>query len=266
MGLDVRVVKGLSKLEAADLVVPHINLTVTPRDYQAALETLPNVLNRGLYDISKRRISTQLLNRGDDWDGPVIIKTNQNSGGKSDRRIVRLQRPMVRRMTERLQRRWTRQRLSPLRLVAERAEYQVLNSVADVPPAIWSDPELVVERFLPERDDRLYYVHWYIFIGNRYRCIRAGAPHPLVKLSSVAYRETGVPIPPQVLEFRRRHRVDFGKIDFVMHEGTPVVLDLNRTPADEPPPTRLAICRPYAPGVLPLLDGRRPSEHYDIDN
>lgn len=266
MGLDVRVAKGLKELEPADLVIPHIDLTVTPPEYRAALDALPNVANKGLYDISKRRISAWLVSPDDGWDGPVIIKTDRNSGGRPDRRVARLQRSVPRRLVERLWRALGgHSSSSAFGTAAGRGDYQVVESRARVPAETWNNPDLVVERFLPEYDGHLYYVRWYIFIGDRYRLIRAGGPRPTVKLSNVSTREVGLPVPAEVLAFRQQHKLDFGKIDFVMHQGTPVILDLNRTPADEPPPTRLAICRPYAAGVLPLLEGRSPCDYRDVD-
>ena len=43
------------------LVFPHLDLTVTPPVYQSFFERCARVLNRGVKDISKRRISRNLL-------------------------------------------------------------------------------------------------------------------------------------------------------------------------------------------------------------
>jgi len=247
MGIEVQVARGLRELAPADLVLPHIDLTVTPRAYRKALDALPNVLNRGLYDISKRRVSGHLLARGDAWGGPVIVKTDHNYGGLPERRV---------------RRRWWRRRRSLVRGI----DYLLFDRLADVPNAVFRDRRLVVERFLPERAGDTYCLRWYIFMGDRYRSMRVASRHPLVKLCDLGQREFAVPLPPEVIAFREAWGMDFGKIDFVMHDGKPVILDVNRTPADLPPAERLAACRPYGPGVLSLLDPTSaPRAHIDVD-
>lgn len=36
--------------------------------------------------------------------------------------------------------------------------------------------------------------------------------------------------PPELVAFRRQWRLDYGKIDYVVHDGAVVILDVNRTP------------------------------------
>ena len=64
--------------------------------------------------------------------------------------------------------------------------------------------------------------------------------------------------------YRKAWGMDFGKIDFVMHDGKAVILGINRTPADLPPAARLVACRPYGPGSLSLLK-RVSFTHIDVD-
>jgi len=56
-------------------------MTVTPEDYRHYLNNYSNVINRQLVDISKSRISGNLVGKNDPYSGPVIVKTNRNSGG-----------------------------------------------------------------------------------------------------------------------------------------------------------------------------------------
>ena len=37
-------------------------------------------------------------------------------------------------------------------------------------------------------------------------------------------------VPDEVRAVRRRHGLDFGKIDFVLHDGKAMVFDVNKTP------------------------------------
>jgi hypothetical protein len=270
MGLDVRVAVGLNALEPADLVIPHIDLTVTPPAYRAALEALPNVVNRGVYDISKRRVSANLLGADDAYAGPVILKTDRNFGG-----IPELE------LEQALQRRLDRI-LAPVRQAATRpprpatrpslvrgADYPIFSSLAEVPEQAFQDPSLVVERFLPEQEGRTFFLRWYCFIGDHYRSMRVGSPNPVVKLTGITSMQKGVPVPAEVVAFRERWNLDFGRIDFVVHDGEPIILDVNRTTSDVPPPELYEACRPYGPGVLPLLERKAgftgPLDYKDVD-
>jgi len=266
MGIDVRIARGLREIVPADLVLPHIDLTVTPPEYRSALDALPNVINRGLYDISKRRVSTNLLEADSAWNGPVIVKTDRNYGGLPERRVARRQRTLRGRVVAGLR------RLSPTpasRCAVNGNEYLLVDHLSAVPEAVFADPSLVVERFLPEREGDTYFLRWLIFIGDRYRSMRVGSSNPLVKLADRESRELGVPVPDAVIAFRQAWGMDFGKIDFVVHDGVPVIFDVSRTPSDLPPPERLEACRPYGCGVLPLLasgaDSSPPLNHRNVD-
>ena len=59
MGFTVQVAQGIRHQARADLVVPHVNLTVTPKEYRDFFLAYPNVINRRVVDISKSRVSTK---------------------------------------------------------------------------------------------------------------------------------------------------------------------------------------------------------------
>ena len=86
-GHAVELVGGPDRFVPADVVIPHLDLTVTPERYRALLDRYPVVVNRHLLDIAKSRISAQLVNRRDPWRGPVIVKTDRNYGGKPEARL-----------------------------------------------------------------------------------------------------------------------------------------------------------------------------------
>jgi hypothetical protein len=145
-------------------------------------------------------------------------------------------------------------------------DYLIFDSLAQVPEDIWVDDRFVVERFLPEREGDRYYLRWYCFIGDRFRSMRIGANDPLVKRSNLDHREVALPVPPEVVALRESLGMDFGRMDYTMHEGKPIIFDVNTTSTDVPPHERLAECRPYGPGVLPLLEGKRgPFDCIDVD-
>ena len=80
---------GIDRAPRADLLVPHVDLTHMPSDYAAFVDRYPAVLNRTVKDISKRRISDNLVRQDASWDGPVIVKTNLNCGGLTELRLKR---------------------------------------------------------------------------------------------------------------------------------------------------------------------------------
>lgn len=238
-GLQVRVIRGLDEAIETDLLFPHIDLTVVPERYQACIETHSCVINRHVRDISKTLISTQLVRRGDGYDGPVIVKTDQNSGGAPEARLSGETRLARLEATGWWRRTWERMvpeaatRRVDKALATARAlrstQYPIYPSVKDVPPAVFDNPHLVVERFLPERDGELYCVRSYVFFGDRgYNTLKKG-PNPVVKGSTIVQREP-VPIPDEIIEARRQLGFDYGKFDYVVSNDSPILLDVNHTP------------------------------------
>ena len=53
---------------------------------------------------------------------------------------------------------------------------------------------------------------------------------PIVKSRNVIRMEMLQDVPDEVREHRHALNLDYGKIDYVMHDGRPVVLDANKTP------------------------------------
>lgn len=118
--------------------------------------------------------------------------------------------------------------------------YEVLPSLADVPRSVWRNPELVVEKFLPEQDERGYWVRFWVFFGDRERCTRYLSREKIVKGGNVLARER-VEVPPELRAERERLGFDYGKFDFVMRDGRAILLDANRTPANPPNPESTAM-------------------------
>src|SRR5213075_2863129 len=67
-----------------DVAILHVDSTVVPAEYLALRAQYPRTLNFGTADISKRAISRHLLAPGDDWPGPVIVKSNLNCNGTGE--------------------------------------------------------------------------------------------------------------------------------------------------------------------------------------
>jgi hypothetical protein len=234
-GHSVRVQQGLSKTYSADIAVLHVDATVTPADYLDNARSFPFCLNVGTADISKRRISGALIADGDAWQGPVIVKSNLNNQGIPEallnRRARRAGKP------------------PPFSHLPTLQPYKVYGSLGDVPDGVFECDDLVVEKFIPEREPDGFAVRFWVFCGERERCTRYISPNSLVKASETIRREP-VPVPDEMRGRRRELGFDYGKFDFVMHEGRAILLDTNRTPGR---PQNLV--KMFAAGASDLADG-----------
>jgi hypothetical protein len=209
----------------ADLAILHVDLTVVPSDHMKFIRQYPIALNGGVADISKRATSSQLLRRGDRYNGPVIIKTNRNNGGFRER-LLALHSPRWRKKLSSLRRRL------PWAWQAELAtkEYPILESAEQVPWGVWHNPDLVVERFQPERRDGFYCLRTWVFCGDRETHSLSWSEHPIVKSRNVVKREVLGEVPPDLRRMRKDLGFDFGKFDYAIVDGRVILYDANRTP------------------------------------
>jgi hypothetical protein len=220
-GIEVRFLSGPRGADEVEALVPHVDLTAMPPEYAAALEAHPCAVNRNVRDLSKRRVSRNLVGPGDAWDGPVLVKTDRNHGGYPDHRLLE----PTRRKERSLARAFT---LRP-------DAYPVFPSLAAVPRAVFSNPRLVVERFLPERDGDLYCVRSATLLGDHEDCqLKKGTSH-VVRAARVVARER-VPLHPAMREAARGLGLDYGKIDYVERDGETILLDATATPTRQAGP------------------------------
>ena len=226
-----------------DMALLHVNSTVVEEKYLALRSCYPRTMNFDTADISKRSISRLRLVKGDDWQGPVIVKGNLNSQGsmegKHNMRAREAGRPL------------------PHPHLPPAAPYEVFQRLADMDDDVWGNPHLVVERFLPEiEEDGSYVVRSWIFMGSRERCTKLVAPDPIVK-AGIAIRHGPTEVPEDLRAERERLKFDFGKFDFVIHEGKPILIDANRTPgiAHTILPMMKAGARNLAEGLDEILRG-----------
>ena len=214
MGHDCVVTKGPEQIDG-DAALLHVNGTFVADEYLALATRYPRTINFGTGDISKWKVSRNLLNRGDEWGGKVVIKANRNCDARG----------------ERIHNRVAAKRGCPLPHpgVKRIGPYRLLDSIAAVPDEAWIDPRLVIERFVPELDDDGYALRTWVFMGARERCTRTVTPTWLGKAADTIRYEP-VDVPEQLRAERKRLNFDFGKFDFVMSDGEAILLDANRTP------------------------------------
>jgi len=261
-GIQVEVVRGLGRRPSADVLFPHLDLTITPRAYRRYFDHYALVVNRRLVDISKSRISTNLVGPHDSYAGPVIVKTDRNYGGLPEQHLTPGS-PLARAWHAIAGRPSPSSGAAPLEAsgwkhleALEPSAYPVFSSLGEVPREVFANRRLVVEKFIPEQDGTGFAIRYLYFLGQASVCYRLRSTEPATKFSN-AHSIEQVPSPEALQAYRRQHGLDYGKIDFVMRDGEPVVLDVNRTPALRPDAQALAreIIEGLAGGLQSLVNG-----------
>ena len=248
-GFEIRMVRGTKAPPDADVAILHTDLTRVPDAYLEVARRYRLVINGRVTDIAKRRFSDLLLERGDDYAGPVMVKTDANFGGLREHRL-RQQRDAER--AQEGPRRWpwaSVERLDP-------DAYPVFDSIEAVPEGVWANPRLVVERFLPERHQGLYCLRTWTFLGDREICRLSRSPSPVVKSFNAVHREPLEGVPEALRRRRAELGFDYGKFDFGIVDGRVVLYDVNRTPTvgpKMPAATAEAIGATLAAGIHGLL-------------
>jgi hypothetical protein len=223
-GVRVSVERDPDSRAQADVGILHVDLTVVPPEYLALAARYSRTINARVADISKRTISRQLVSRGDAYDGPVIIKTNLNCGGMREARLSR-RGGVLGRLLARFGLR------KPVPTISTH-EYPVLPSPREVPPAVWDDPSLVVERYLVEREGDLYCMRSWVFLGDRFTHTKWWSRLPVIKADTAIRRAPlDEPPPPDLVARRRELGFDFAKFDYGQVDGRAVLYDANRTPS-----------------------------------
>jgi len=247
-GHHVEMLRGIPRGEVeVDVLIPHIDLTVTPPRYQEYIDTFPVVVNRRFTDNSKRKVSQDLLGPDDPWPGEVIVKTDKNFGGIPERVILNVSEdlPLDEEIT---QRPWRKvDQLLP-------AQYPVFATIRDVPTGVWRNSNLIVEKFVPEIEDGLYCNRVAIVMGDKVLCRRVYARAKVIKGVRIERTEEVDP-PAELSSIRERLGMDYGKIDFVVHEDGVHVFDMNNTPSGlNDPQVDAGIGHKLAPGLSAVVE------------
>ncbi len=226
-GWEVLVQQGLDDPPDADLAVLHVDLTVVPEPYMALARRYPVCINGRVGDVSKRHISHDLVARGDAYEGAVIVKTDDNYGGKPER-LLRLATGGRRaRWSEALRRRLPRAWTGRL----DDDNYLTFTHKAEVPGWVWRSPELVVERFMPQRDGSLYAINQWQFLGDSGTVFTYFSDQPIVKYQrKVKQLPLHDEVPQEIRQRRAELGFDYGKLDYLVTPGGARLLDANRTP------------------------------------
>jgi hypothetical protein len=251
-GHAVELVFGGGEHVPADVALVHVDLSVVPDAYLELARGYPITLNARVRDIRKSTLSRHRLRATDPYDGPVIVKSDLNNAGLPERRLARLG-ARARSPFHRLLNRCGE--LGHVRFRSAR-DYRIYERLGAVPRRDFADPAVVVERFVPERENGLYHVRVYHFLGDRHSCSRLGSVHPIVG-GATACRIEPIEPHPEIVALRRGLAFDYGKLDYVVHDGRAILLDANKTPAHASlpmTPERLARWRRRAEGLFSYFD------------
>lgn len=230
-GIDVRIVRGPEPCLDADVLVPHIDCSYIHDDYWDVISAHPRVVNGGIRDIRKTSISENLIGPDDPWEGPVIVKTNNNSGGYMDLEHSDRTGPSL---FDRLRKRAAWHPLIQPRSLGwtkTLTEYPIFRHPSAVPRSAWKNPHVVVEKFFePDRNEEGEYVlYLWIVFGNRGLGRTLLSSDLFVKNVSSTLGSFENP-PTEILTVQKQFGLDYGKIDYIFHRGRPVLLDINWTP------------------------------------
>ncbi|MCE9592044.1 MAG: hypothetical protein K8S99_16170 [Planctomycetes bacterium] len=225
-GLRVTVQHGAGPVIEADLAILHVDMTSVSAAHLAFMRHYPKTINAAVVDISKRRISTNLVRRRDGYGGPVIVKTNLNHGGLMEARLAAKRSRIRKRLA-------TLRNLLPWgwRSSLGMSDYPIFDSPNDVPRIVWHNPALVVERFLPERSGEFYCLRTWMFFGDREANSVSYSHERIIKSHTVVRREPVPQVPEELRRMRRELGFDFGKFDYAIVDGRVVLYDANRTPS-----------------------------------
>lgn len=231
----------LGTTRKTDIAVLHVDSTIVSSDYLEYAATFPLCINSKVADISKRGLSENILSPDSIWRGPVIVKSNLNCNGAPE---VFINKQAV-----------LNGRAMPYPTARRVNEYKVYSSYFDVPAEVFDDLNLVVEKFIPEIDEEGFGIRHWVFCGDAEHCHRYVSRNNIIKADNIIHKYP-VPVPEKLRIRRQELGFDYGKFDFVMHQGEAILFDVNKTPGIPPYKgvQRQQVIDKFADGLESLID------------
>ncbi len=221
LGTEIVHLHGTGRFVPADGILVHVDLSVVPPEVARFAQRYPVQLNAGALDIRKSVYADGLLQLGAAHDGPVIAKTELNFGGTPEHLDRALASRLVRRLARFL-------RGAPAPVIQSKTDYRIFASLADV-PADYFTPDTVVQKLVLEMAEGKHVLREYLFLGDlHYENIEQSGEVIITEDEHVSC----LPVTPhpRLLAVRRKLKLDYGKIDYVMTGGVPFIFDANKTP------------------------------------
>jgi hypothetical protein len=214
---------GTRKFVPADILLIHVDLSVVPDEYLEFASRYPIALNKAAKDIRKSLISLNLVRAGDSYSGKVIVKTDLNYGG-SPERIMRRNPSLWR-------------RLSPRRFVQDNTDgsglkapfdYRIYDSLAGCRPWSLNGTTSSWRNSFPSKRETFS-----SFVITSFLATALPAPGlpPWIRLSKIRRLSASKRVEPhpEIVQARESLNFDYGKFDYVVHNGRAVLLDANKT-------------------------------------
>jgi len=210
---------GTRHFRPADLILVHVDLSVVPDHYLEFASRYPIALNGKIRDIRKSAYSKQILHKGDTYDGPVFVKSDLNFAGGPERSFKPSMSQLLASAIAKMSRKPKMRKAS---------DYRVYNSLSEVPEYYFSMPDVVIEKFLPEREGDHYVIRNYQFLGDRGTATKVTGSDPMVK-SRTEIKSIEIEPDPEIIAIRHAMNFDYGKFDYVVRDGKVVLFDANKT-------------------------------------
>ena len=228
MGYYVSYHYGSNQVPDADLIVPCIDKTRVDKQYIEIFTHTPSkVLNAGITDISKRSFSSLQLSQDDNYQGKVIVKPNNNAMGLPE---FHGDNTLINKLMSRTPADISADELRSSNDKLSFGKYPIYNSPQDVPSQFWDSRGLIIERFIDKPlDAKLYTVYFYSFFGNKGICGRLNSTDPIVRWNSSLISSEYINPPSIVLDWKKNHKIDFGRFDFLKRDDEYVLIDINKT-------------------------------------
>ena len=250
--LEVVFLFGTAKFVPADAAILHVDLTFVPQEYMDFAGRYPVVLNGAVTDIRKSSFSKQRVSPDDDYDGRVIVKSEMNYAGQPERKLLGT---ALSRLAFRLSCRLPSIRFKnkgPEPDFRSPSDYVIYDSSRSVPREWFSRNDILIEKFIPEMHNGLYVQRIYHFLGSRGVCIFRESEHPILTNVNVVNRHP-VEVHPEIVELAKILQFDYGKFDYILQDGKPVLLDANKTPGGTNTLRYIEMCREWAKGIHSYL-------------
>ncbi len=244
-------VYGVSRGVPSEIAFLHLDLSLVPEAYINFAGKFPNAVNLKLTDIRKHLFCSHRVFPGDISTEPVIAKSDYNFNAipegymKTNLKSM----PLWKKIFVPEDCRYLRPPASAQR----QPPYSIFKDSHSVPAEDWQEGR-IIERFLPERENDLYVLRLTFFLGSRHFTLKLKSADSIIKHANIMSAEE-CETPISVLEWIKQKGLDYGKIDYAIHEDKPVIYDVNKTPAAslQYPEWRNRIVDELSPGILDFL-------------